>query len=82
MVRTAESAVAYVRSGQRVFIGTGCGEPTELVQALCNRSSELTDIEILHLLTLGTAPYANRDMEDRFRVNSFFIAENVRDAIQ
>ena len=82
MVSTAETAVEHIRSGQRVFIGTGCGEPTELVQALCNRSKELTDIEILHLLTLGGAPYAQKDMKDHFRVNSFFIAENVRDVIQ
>ena len=82
MVSTAETAVEHIRSGQRVFIGTGCGEPTQLVQALCNRSSELTDIEILHLLTLGTAPYANMDMEEHFRVNSFFIAQNVRHVIQ
>ena len=82
IVNTAESAVAHIRSGQRVFVGTGCGEPTQLVQALCNRSSELTDIEILHLLTLGTAPYAKKDMEEHFRVNSFFIAENVREVIQ
>ncbi|MCK5270009.1 MAG: acetyl-CoA hydrolase/transferase family protein, partial [Sedimentisphaerales bacterium] len=37
---------------------------------------------IVHLLTLGDAPYAVKQLVDNFRVNSFFIAENVRDIIQ
>jgi acyl-CoA hydrolase len=32
MVSPAKKALKQVRSGQRVFIGTGCGEPTELVK--------------------------------------------------
>jgi acyl-CoA hydrolase len=40
-------------------------------------------MEIVHLLTLGDAPYATREMSGRhFRVNSFFIGENVRGIIQ
>jgi len=79
---TAMEAVKKIRPGQRVFIGTGCAEPLELVSALTQRARELPDTEILHLLTFGEAPYAHKDMAQYFRVNSFFIAENVRDIIQ
>jgi len=79
---TAQDAVRRIRPGQRVFIGTGCGQPQDLVQALADRANELTDTEIVHLLTLGDAPYADRKLADSFRVNSFFIAENVRGMIQ
>ena len=79
---TAMEAVKKIRPGQRVFIGTGCAEPLELVGALTHRARELPDTEILHLLTFGEAPYAHKDMAQYFRVNSFFIAENVRDIIQ
>ena len=82
MVVTAEQAIARVQPGQRVFIGTGCGEPLELVEALTKRARELPDTEIIHLLTMGQAPYAHRDLSQFFRVNSFFIAENVRSLIQ
>lgn len=82
MVTTSDAAMTRLRPGQRVFIGTGCGEPLELVRALTRRASELPDTEIVHLLTFGEAPYAHEELTRYFRVNSFFIAENVRDAIQ
>ena len=82
MVRSAEKAVAKVRSGDRVFVGTGCAQPLRLVRALVAREAELDDIEIIHLLTFGDAPYATKEMAKTFRVNSFFIGENVREVIQ
>lgn len=81
-VATPAEAVKRIRPGQRIFIGTGVAEPLELVSALTKRAYELPDTEILHLLTFGEAPYAHREMAQYFRVNSFFIAENVRDIIQ
>jgi len=82
MVATAEQAVRQIQPGRRVFIGTGCGQPVDLVRALAARGGELSDTEIVHLLTLGEAPYAHEQLADNFRVNSFFIAENVREVIQ
>lgn len=82
MVVSAKQAVSKIRPGQRVFIGTGCAQPQELVRALADRSNELADTEIVHLLTMGDAPYAYRHLAKNFRVNSFFISDNVRDVIQ
>lgn len=81
-ITSAMEAVKRIRPGQRVFIGTGCAEPLELVQELAHRAAELSDTEIIHLLTFGNAPYAHRELTQFFRVNSFFIAENVREIIQ
>src|ERR1039458_3430003 len=81
-ILSATEAVKKIRPRQRIFIGTGVGEPLELVSALTKRATELPDTEIVHLLTFGEAPYAHREMAQYFRVNSFFIAENVRDIIQ
>lgn len=81
-IQTADQAVARIRPGQRIFIGTGCAEPLELVRALSRRAYELPDTEIIHLLTFGDAPYAHRELAQYFRTNSFFIAENVRGLIQ
>ncbi len=82
LISTAGDAVRHIRPGQRVFIATGCGQPQDLVKALAARGGELTDTEIVHLLTLGDAPYADQKLADSFRVNSFFIADNVRGMIQ
>ena len=72
-----KQAVAHVRPGQRVFIGTGCAEPVELVGP-DRPGQELADVEIVQLLTNGEAPTPRRTWPPMFRVNSFFIAENVR----
>jgi acyl-CoA hydrolase/GNAT superfamily N-acetyltransferase len=82
LIATAEQAVKNIHPGRRVFIGTGCAQPEQLVRAMVERAGELADTEIVHLLTLGDAPYAVKQLVDNFRVNSFFIAENVRDIIQ
>ena len=82
MITSADEAVKRLQPGNRIFIGTGCAQPRSLVQALTRRATELSDTEIVHLLTVGDAPYAGAEMAQYFRVNSFFIASNVRAAIQ
>ncbi len=77
---TAEQAVGHVQHGQRVFIGSGAGEPQALVAALSQRE-DLSDTEIIHILTLGVAAYAEPRLGDRFRHNAYFIGPNVRDAV-
>lgn len=81
-VATPKQALAKVKPGQRVFVGTGCGEPVALVKALVARAGDLSDVEILHLLTKGEAPYADKKYAECFTVNSFYIGENVRQMIQ
>ncbi|MEO0080010.1 MAG: GNAT family N-acetyltransferase [candidate division WOR-3 bacterium] len=76
---TPEKALAVLKPGQRVFIGSACGTPQKLVQALAERPIE--DVEIVHLLTLGVAPYAQEAMAARYRANAFFISANVRPAV-
>lgn len=82
MINSPRKALRRVRSGQRVFIGTGCGEPTVLVETLTTRAQELADVEIVQLFTKGDASYARREYADSFRLNSFFIGQNVRPMIQ
>lgn len=80
-VSTPQDAVKKVRSGQRVFIGSGAAEPQLLVEALAARGPELADTQITHILTLGVAPYADPRLEDGFRHNALFIGPNVREAV-
>jgi len=81
-ILTPDQAIAKIKPGQRVFIGTSCGTPQALVKALAAHAPDLSDTEIVHMLSMGDAPYARRELAGIFRVNSFFIGANVRDAIQ
>jgi acyl-CoA hydrolase len=77
----ADHAVRAVKRGQRVFIGSGAAEPQVLIEALTRRGAELADTEIIHLLTLGSAPYTEAKLTHAFRHNAFFIGPNVRSAV-
>ncbi len=79
-VTTAEQAVRCVKHGDRVFVGSGAGEPQLLVEALSNRA-DLADTEIVHILTLGVAAYTQPRFGQRFRHNAYFIGPNVREAV-
>ncbi|HET7079019.1 MAG TPA: acetyl-CoA hydrolase/transferase C-terminal domain-containing protein [Chloroflexia bacterium] len=79
---SAADAVKAVRSGQRVYIGGGCGVPVVLAGELARRAPELRDVEIIHILTAGTSAWVTPEASSAFRVNSLFIGPNVRDAVQ
>lgn len=78
-IKTATQALDVLRPGHRLFIGSACGTPQKLVQALADCPTE--DVEITHLLTLGVAPYAQEKLASRYRANAFFISANVRPAV-
>lgn len=82
MIATPAQALAHLKAGQRVFIGTGCGAPQELIAAMTSRSRSVTNVEIIQLITKGDAPYADKKMSDSFAINAFFISSNIRDVIQ
>lgn len=79
---TVKEAVACVESGMRVYIHPGCAEPEALVEALMERAPYVKDVEIVHLLTLGTSPYCDEAMAPSFRHNALFAGGNVREAIK
>jgi 4-hydroxybutyrate CoA-transferase len=78
---TAREAVNCVESGMRVYIHPGCAEPEALVEALISRAPYVKDVEILHLMTMGSSPYCAPDMAEHFRHNALFVGGNVREAV-
>jgi len=80
-LRTPDEALRCVQSGMRVYIQPGCAEPETLVEALIQRAPYVQDVEIVHMMTMGSAPYVAPDMAGHFRHNAVFIGSNVRDAI-
>ena len=80
-VRDPAAAVAAIESGSHIFIGSGAAEPQRLVEALVKRSEEVFGAEIVHIMTLGVAPYVEPKWGDNFRHNALFIGPNVREAV-
>ncbi len=78
---TPDEALQCVKSGMRVYIQPGCAEPETLVEALMRRGPSVYDVEIVHMMTIGCAPYVAPHMAEHFRHNAMFIGPNVRDAI-
>ncbi len=81
-VVSAREAIAKIEPGRRILVGSGAAEPLTLVNALTEYGDQLSDNEIVHLLTLGPAPYVRPEFEHRFRHAAFFIGPNTRSAVQ
>jgi acyl-CoA hydrolase/RimJ/RimL family protein N-acetyltransferase len=80
-VKPASAAMKLIKSGNSIFIGTGCAQPQHLVHSLVEYSDHIYDAHIVHLLTMGEAPYVDDKFREKFKMNSFFIADNVRHAL-
>jgi len=75
----------HVNRGDKIFIGTACGEPQHLVRSLTDYASRnpkaFFDAEVFHVWTLGVAPYTDQKFKRNFRLNTFFVGDNTRESI-
>jgi acyl-CoA hydrolase/GNAT superfamily N-acetyltransferase len=80
-----ETAFDCIHRGDTIFIGSACAEPQYLVQGLIryvqSNPKAFFDTEVLGVRTLGVAPYATEKFKDNFRLNSFFIGDSTREAV-
>jgi acyl-CoA hydrolase/GNAT superfamily N-acetyltransferase len=76
---------SHIHRGNTIFIGSACAEPQYLVQGLVRyveaKPHAFFDAEIIHVRTLGVAPYTEKKFKQNFRHNSFFIGDPTRDAV-
>jgi 4-hydroxybutyrate CoA-transferase len=80
-VARASDAVRSITSGMRVYLSGNCSVPQTLLSALVERAPELQDVEIVQVLTIGPADYVAPEMAGHLRVNTLFISDNVRAAV-
>lgn len=80
-----EELFSHIHPGARIFIGTACGEPQYLVQALTEyvlkHPTSLFDAELVQVWSLGITPYTDERFKGTFRLNSFFIGDSARNAV-
>ena len=76
---TAKKAIDYIKPGQRVFIGSSCGEPRHLVNELSEASIRLTDMEIVRMLSIEDGPFTQVNDKNKFRqfnIRSFYLGSS------
>jgi len=74
--RTVDEAIALIKSGQRIFIGSSCGEPQHLVRGLSETADRFTDLEVVRLLSLESVPLtmiANKSKSHSLNIRSFYL---------
>lgn len=80
-VITADEAIATIKNGSRVFIGSGCGEPQHLIHTLANNQN-INDIMVFQMLAHTLADYLNdKTFLQRFSIKLFFVPINMQQAI-
>ena len=78
---SAEEALKAIKPNQRVFVHGGAATPHHLLKKLSERASELWNIEIVSISLYGDAVIADPKYKESFRINSLFVSENIREAV-
>jgi 4-hydroxybutyrate CoA-transferase len=80
-VVSVEEAVGVVKSNDRIYLSGNAATPLLLTNALAQRAPELANVEVNHILLLGTDPLSMPGMAQHFRHNSFFVGPGDRESI-
>ncbi len=81
----ADKIFKTIHRGDKIFISTGCGEPQYLISALTeyidSHPKAFAETEVMHVWSLGVAPYSDEKFNYNFRHNSFFVGDSTRNSI-
>lgn len=80
-LKSGKVALRHLKSGRRIFIGSGCAEPGHLVELLSEVAGKLSDADVVQVMSLGTAPYLHAELKNNFRHSAFFVGPEVKKAI-
>lgn len=80
-----EQIFGNINRGGTIYISTGCGEPMYLVSRMIeyvkSNPKAFFDTEVIHVWSLGIAPYADSRFSHNFRLNSFFVGNPTREPV-
>ena len=79
--KTGEEALKMIKPGDRVYIHGGAATPTYLLDKLAERAEELWNVELVSISMQGRAAVMDPKYKASFRMNSLFVSENVRQAV-
>ncbi len=77
---SVDEAVANIKNGSRVFIGSACGEPQHLIHAMI-RDENIQDIMVFQMLSFTLDQYLKDDsFLERFALKLFFVSIPMQNA--
>ena len=82
--QTPEKAIRLIQPGQRVFIGSACGEPQALVRVLSEYARTLTGLEVVRLMSLETTPLtmiADKSQDQSLNIRSLYLGSGKPETI-
>ncbi len=78
---TAVEALNLIQSGHRLFVHGSACTPLYLLRELAKQKDRLQNVEIISITLLGKIELANPGYEKAFHINSLFVSEPIRQAV-
>lgn len=78
---SGDEAVKAIKSGDRVFVHGGAATPHHILEKLADRAAELWQVELVSISMQGRSVLTDPIYKDGFRLNSLFVSDNVRGAV-
>lgn len=78
---TLEEAISLIPATGRVFIQGAAATPSLLIDELTRQADRFSNLELMHLHTMGSVPYANPSFKNNFTITNFFVGANLRKKI-
>ena len=76
-----EDAVSVIKDGDRVVFGHAVGKPIIFQRTMAQMAQQFHNVEVAHMVYLGSGEYLQPGMEDHFRHNALFVGGPARKAI-
>jgi acyl-CoA hydrolase len=73
-----EQALALIRPGSRIYLGTGCAAPRNLLAALEGLQPGAPDLEFVSFVTTSAVPMKAGASQTRYRHRTFFVGSDVQ----
>ena len=78
---TPEQAVSMIQDGDRVVFGHAVGEPIVFQRTMACMAEQFHNVEVAHMVYLGSGEYLQPGMESHFHHNALFVGGPARKAI-
>lgn len=81
-VTTAGQALGQIKNGDRVFVGTGCATPTELLRCLEGMKAPPKGVQLIYFLLDGVLPDGYLEGISHFQHKIFFVGKYGRQLLR
>ncbi len=78
LVASPSELFSHIKSNDSLFVHAGAATPIYLLDELVKEAPRLKNVEIIHMHTEGSAPYAKPEYAESFRVSNLFVGKNLR----